>query len=270
MLAEVQFHVESPISGTIPFTGPSLRSAFLQMARNYSTELGKILHDGAGSRPYAIDPLPFDCRLRTHLTEGELSSFSVRVLSSTGLLDDARAMILKQQDTIRIHNLEFPLRGIDFRQYDSKNLWEKCKARAKTQEARGSIHISFQTPTQLSQFGSDMAYLLPDPEKVFSSLLRLWNLAAEEMIVEPIGDYRQWVQREVYVSRHKIKTSTAHLGQRRSVVGFVGDVTFSIRQYDSTLAPLTSVLAKFSELTNIGKNRTAGFGKVQARVVSPG
>jgi CRISPR-associated endoribonuclease Cas6 len=115
-----------------------------------------------------------------------------------------------------------------------------------------------------------MEYLLPDPEKIFSSLLRLWNLAAEEMVVEPIGDYRQWVQREVYVSRHRIRTSTADLGQRRSVIGFVGDATFGIRKDDSTFAPLTRVLAKFSELTNIGKNRTAGFGKVQARVVSPG
>lgn len=117
MLAEVQFHMESPVSATISFTGPSIRGAFLQMARNFSSDMSSILHDGMDSRPYAIDPLPFDRSLKTHLVEGDLCSFSVRIMSSTGLANDVRAMILKQQDAIRIQGLEFPLRGIDFKQY---------------------------------------------------------------------------------------------------------------------------------------------------------
>ena len=267
MLVDLQFHVESPTSCSIPFTGPSLRAAFLKMVHEHSPELGDELHHGQGSRPYSIDPFPFDRQFRTHLTAGEMYTFSVRIMDSDDLSEHIRNMALRQSQVLQVQGLEFPIRSMDFRRWDPKSLWDELALIPEMKDGeRINIHMSFLTPTQLSQFDSDMVYLLPDPEKIFSSTLRLWNLGADDKRVEPISDYRHWVQRNIFVSRHHIRTRRVLMGPERPVVGFLGDVTFTMIPEGDLYSSLTPVLARFSELTNIGKNRTAGFGKVNVTV----
>jgi CRISPR-associated endoribonuclease Cas6 len=244
-----------------------LRAAFLNLIEEHSDQLSEKFHDPDKARLYSIDPFPFDSRFRTYFTEGKEYTFGVHFFGSKQLEDQIRTIILTHKDPLRFHAHLYPILQVDYKQHNLSELMGEWSSSFEV-DSKGEIQLSmrFLTPTQLSQFGSDKAYLLPTPEKIFPSLLRLWNKAGVETRVEQVSEYHDWVTQNIYVSRHRIQTVVVSLGGQRHIVGFVGGIEYSIQNADTQLARLTVGLAKFSEICNVGKNRTAGFGKVSLKI----
>ncbi len=265
-MIELNFQVVSPFTGQLGFTGTPLRAAFLGLLNDCDDQLTHQVHDARAIRTYALQPFPFDRDFTTNFVEGHEYSFRVNLLDSDRYQDALRRFALGAKRDLRIHHETFALMRVDFNAYDSGKMMETW-----LDEFRASfgdtvrIVMSFVSPTQLSAYGSDFACLLPYPERVFTSLLRIWNQIERATTVERVSEYRDWVESKLHVSAHRLHTTEVELGRNRSVVGFVGRVVYTLREAQSPLGLLTAGLAKFAELSNIGKNRTAGFGQVEVR-----
>jgi CRISPR/Cas system endoribonuclease Cas6 (RAMP superfamily) len=78
-------------------------------------------------------------------------------------------------------------------------------------------------PTYLAGLGTDFRYLFPDPVRIFSGLMRLWNLFSDDrkFSEKEFLEYTEWLLRNVGVSQHRLKTMIAFMGKKKAV-GFVG------------------------------------------------
>jgi CRISPR-associated endoribonuclease Cas6 len=179
----------------------------------------------------------------------------------------ASGFALNTTKSVRIYHEVFPLKRIDFNVYDAGNAMEAWIDEFKNCFSNTiRIVMTFLTPTQLSAYGSDFACVLPQPERLFPSLLRVWNEIEKATSIEHVSEYRNWIESHVHVSAHRIRTVEVPLGRTRKVVGFLGRVVYSVSDAQSPLAYLTAGLAKFAQLSNVGKNRTAGFGQAFVRI----
>jgi CRISPR-associated endoribonuclease Cas6 len=266
-MISLRFRVTSPFTGRMGFTGIPLRAGFLDMLRRYDRKLSNRVHDASTVRSYSLDPFLFDRNFATEFTQGDEYSFGVNLFDAESVSNAIRNMAIEGSSEIRIHHHHFPVRRIDFERHEGDELMNQWIAEdIDTEERSISIRMRFLTPTQLSQYGTDRACLLPTPEKVFTGLLRVWNTVGRATKVEQPSSYYDWINRNVYVSHHRIRTEKVPLGRSRSVVGFVGNVTFGVESVTEPFGQLTLGLARFAEICNVGKNRTAGLGKAEARV----
>jgi CRISPR-associated endoribonuclease Cas6 len=257
----------SPFSGTLNYTGSPLRAAFLNLVRDCDYELSNNIHETGAIRQYSLHPFPFNRQFNTNFNEGEEYRFKVNLLDADKFKDAIRNIALGINSDIRLHHHAFPIRRIDFDHNDANQLmtgWTEPVKEIDVKSIRIGMH--FETPTQLSVYGSDYACVLPQPARVFTALLRVWESIEKSSTVEYTSEYRDWVEQNVHISRHRIRTAHVPIGRRRQVVGFVGDVDYIIDTADSQLVALTVGLTRFAEFSNIGKNRTAGFGKVSVDV----
>ena len=85
--------------------------------------------------------------------------------------------------------------------------------------------------------------------------------------LEQTSGYYDWINTNVYISGHYLRTVKVPIGRKRSVIGFIGNVVYDIEKSKSSLFKLTIGLAHYAEICNVGKNRSAGFGKVCVQVL---
>lgn len=261
----LRFYLESPFTGVFDYTGVPLRAAFLNILRQQDFELSSAVHDSIGVRSYSLDPFPHDRYFRTEFKQGNVYNFGLNLFGAGEPKKIIRAIANSYRDRIRIYNQQFLIKQIDIQQVDLSNMMERWMAEVDENTRLVSVPLRFLTPTQLSQYGNDFADLFPTPEKIFSGLLRVWNAVENSTALERVGEYRDWVNRNVHVSDYKLRTVKVPLGRGRVVVGFIGNVTYQIQNSDRHLSPLTYALARFAEFCNVGKNRTAGLGRVMIR-----
>lgn len=267
-MISLEFHVMSPFSGSLDYTGSPLRAAFLNLMKECDGDLSQQIHAEGAIRQYALHPFPFDRRrFMTQFTEGEEYSFRINLLNADKFRDAIRSIALGIRSDMRLHHYKFPIRRIDFDHNDGDRLMAQWTEPVRTADADSmKVNMHFETPTQLSVYGSEYACVLPQPERVFTSLLRVWSSLERRSTLEYVSEYRDWVEQNVHINWHRLHTATVPIGRRRQVVGFVGEVVYTIDEVDSQLATLTLGLAKFAEYCNVGKNRTAGLGKVSVEL----
>jgi len=259
----LRFQLTSPFSGDLGFSGVPLRAAFLNLLRESDEQLSNEIHDSDDVRTYALDPFPLDSRLQTLLREGERCEFGVNLFKAEQVERALRGIALKPHRDLRIHQYAFPLNRIDFSRSDPEKLMSSWSQLVPANVSSPVIvRMRFTTPTQLSHYGTGRAYLVPTPDKVFSGLLRVWNTVEKATKLAEVSDYRDWVDSNVYISAHRLRTVRVSLGRSRSFVGFVGNVTYQIDDSRDPLSRFTVGLARFGEMCNVGKNRTAGMGRI--------
>ena len=266
-MISLRFHVTSPFSGEMNFSGVPLRAAFLNLLKEYNEQLSGNVHESDGLRAYSLDPFPCDSRFQTHFKEGDDYEFSVHLFKPSSFDDVLRKIALMSHDRLRIYHHYFPMRRIDFAQKSPSDLMTQWTKQLESIKSSVRLRFRFHTPTQLSHFGNDRAYLLPTPEKVLTGLLRIWNTVEGATRLEHTGEYYDWINEHVYVSGHDLHTVKVSLGRKRNLVGFTGDIVYTIESSKDPLAKFTIGLVKFAEICNIGKNRSAGFGKVTVKVI---
>jgi len=268
IMISLRFHVTSPVTKNIGFSGPPLRAAFLDKIRDYHNEFSVEVHEGTGIRQYAIDPLPAQHGFDTLLEMGEQYTFGVNLLQSDMFRGFVKALMNKDELRFRIYENRLPVRRMDVTLCNPQNMmheWVDSPAVLSAQKARISMY--FETPTQLSHAKSNALCLFPMPEKVFPTLLKTWLSIDRVNSLYPVQEYREWVYSNIHVNRHDVRTRPLTLGPKLRIIGFTGRVDFVIKDMQTPMARMTVGLAKFSEFSNIGKHRTAGLGKVSARVL---
>ncbi len=261
-MISLEIHVRSLFTGELEFTGVALRAAFLSLLKQSDPELSKKLHDASSVQAYAIHPFDFGTCFKTQFVQGEEYSFTVHILDTEESGHSVRGIIMNRDALLDVYHQKMMVTQIDITRRSPDGLMSQWIKEEVNQDIV-RLPFMFKTPTQLSQYGSDCACLLPVPERVFPALLRIWNTVSGATRVERVTDYRDWVEQNVSVSRHRIRTTELELGRKRSFVGFIGEVVYNVRNAQEPFGRLTAGLAHFAELSNIGKNRTAGFGMVR-------
>jgi len=254
----LEMYAEKPV--VLPnFTGHVARGLLLHIVRQVDPDVSNILHELDVSKPYSVTPLRFKskgraekgyvldpmfpCRVRFRFLKDEYSTF---LLS-----------FFQKQNSALIFDTTFTIASMSV----------NCKSYADLEreaEAVDGFTLAFKTPTYLASLGSSFHYMFPDPVKVFSSLMRCWNLFSDErrFSKEEYVDYKEWLAKNTGVSKYKLQTRLAVMRNKKAT-GFTGWVTYELKDKENQWNKTTHMLARYAEYANIGGNKTAAYGQVR-------
>lgn len=239
------------------FTGYVSRGLLLTMLRRMNPSESERLHEPDARKPYSVTPLRFRARRRTE--RGYLLDPSAPCRVEFKFMEDESARMLLDyfagRDGLLIYDTEFKVASITL---DSAS-YEELEA----SEPVDSFRLIFRSPTYLSSAGSRWDLLYPDPVQLFTGLLRIWDTCTTGKRYGPGGleEYREWLRVHAGVTQHLLRTSLAEMARKRAV-GFTGWATYGLDANDKWNR-LTVTLARLAEYSNVGGNRTGGFGEVR-------
>lgn len=244
------------------FTGYIARGLFLHVLRRVDPALAGALHEADRPKPYSVTPLRFRARERTG--DGYLvdSGFPCRVWFGF-LRDELAGRVLEYfhgSDSVLIYDTRFRVASLSVK---SESYGDLLKGVGEPVE---SFRLYFRTPTYLATLGTDYHFMFPDHLRIFPGLMRLWNLFSDgrRFGKGEFLEYKGWLLRNVGVSQHRLFTRIVWMG-RKKASGFVGWTAYEMKALDEWNR-VTQVLSRFAEYSNIGGNRTGGFGVVGLRL----
>jgi CRISPR-associated endoribonuclease Cas6 len=243
------------------FTGHVARGLLLHIIRWVDPGASSALHELNVTKPYSVTPLEFKSKERTEKGYLVDVDFPCRVWFRF-LRDELFNNIPKyfsEKDRILVYDTIFRIASLNVKFESYEDL-----LRGVDKPVR-AFRIYFKTPTYLKTLGTDYHYMFPDHLLVFPNLMRLWNSFSDcrSFSKEEFLEYRGWLLKNVGVSQHEIRTRIAYMG-RRKATGFTGWATYEMKTLDEWNR-VTCALAKFAEYSNLGGNRTGGFGVVEYR-----
>jgi len=244
------------------FTGHVARGLLLHIVRQVDPTAANVLHELNVSKPYSVTPLRFRSCSRTD---------SGYVLDPAGpcfvgfrfLKDDLASYVLKffeRQNSVMIFDAVFRIASLSVRGKSYSDLEHEA-------EAVERFRLIFKTPTYLPCFGSKYRWMFPDPVRVFSGLMRVWNTFsdARRFSKEEFLNYKDWLTKNVGVCEYKLWTRLAVMRERKAV-GFMGWASYEMKDLSNEWGKVTVMLARYAEYSSIGGNKTAGYGVTKFRV----
>jgi len=238
------------------FTGYVARGLLLHVVRQVDPAASGLLHELNVSKPYSVTPLRFKSKSRTE--DGYVLDPLLPCRVRFRFLKDEYATYLlnffQKQNSVLVFDTTFRIASLSV---DCKS-YEQLEKEAQSADA---FRLSFRTPTYLTSLGSGFHWMFPDSVKVFSSLMRTWNLFSDcrRFGKEDYIAYKEWLAKNVGVSEYELWTRLAVM-KRKKATGFVGWVTYELKDLESEWNKITCMLARFAEYANVGGNKTGGFG----------
>jgi len=246
-----------PYEVSLPdFTGHLTRGALLNMLRRGDASLPDRLHVPNVSKPYSVTGLYFRSKFRLPgryiLDPARPCTFKIRLLD-----DEIAQTVMKcfqDRDTVKLANSEFRIARV---RVSGQSYADILRNSAPSEAFR----LVFKSPTYLASRGTEFHCLFPEPRRVFLHLAKLWKQHARGFEVDDLDDYAAWLRRNSGVSGHAIRTMIIRMGTKEAI-GFVGWTNYRLAHKDRWSA-FTQALGRFAEYSNIGANRTGGFGVVK-------
>jgi CRISPR-associated endoribonuclease Cas6 len=238
------------------FTGYVARGLLLHVVRMVDPAASGLLHELNVSKPYSVTPLRF--RSRSRVESGyELDPYFPCRVGFRFLKDEYSTLILnyfQKQNSLMVFDTVFRIASLSV----------NCKSYAdleKEAQTCDRFRLVFKTPTYLASLGSSFHWMFPDAVKVFTSLMRSWNLFSDgrRFGKEEYVAYKEWLSKNVGVCEYELSTRLAVMRGKKAA-GFVGWVTYEMKDKESGWNKVTCMLARFAEFANVGGNKTGGFG----------
>ena len=245
------------------FTGYVSRGIFLNMLRWVNPNLSEEYHKPNIMKPYSVTPLYFKHAKEKKVEEGRrLLDPNYPCIMRIRLLRDEDATYIlnyfREKDTVTVYGETLHISSISVQTKSYEELEKESKPIEK-------FRLYFKTPTYLASLGSGYHELFPNPIKVFPNLMRLWDqhTTTKKFGKEKLQEYKEWLTKNIGVAEYKLKTRLAHMGKKKAT-GFVGWITYETKTMDEW-SKTTVMLAKYAEYSNIGGNRTGGFGVAKVK-----
>jgi len=241
------------------FTGHVSRGLLLHVVRQVDPSASGLLHELNVGKPYSVSPLRFKSKGRDEKGYSLDPAFPCRV--RFGFLKDEYATYLlnffQKQNTVLVFDTPFRIASMSV---DCKSYEELEKESMPV----GELKLFFRSPTYFASLGSGYHWMFPDALKVFCGLMRTWNLFSDgkRFGKDDYVAYKDWLTKNVGVSEYQLETKLAVM-RRKKATGFVGWVTYELKDEESPWNKTTCMLAKYAEYSNIGGNKTGGFGVVK-------
>jgi CRISPR-associated endoribonuclease Cas6 len=235
------------------FSGEVARAVFLSMLDDTMPGLAKEFHETLYLAPYSVSPFlsPGGGVLSHYLPEGRVE-FRVSTLSEKAS-DVIRRYAENGFGEVTIYDVKTRVIGVRMRTFRWSGVVPMRFA------------VWFRTPTAFrSKTGKYVIYVIyPDPYHLMKNLAKIYKKYEDPTI--PYHRYREWVREGgimlAFQHVRGIYRVPDHHGWWR---GFTGRAVYSMPEkvHDSRMARLTAALLEYSEFTNVGKHRTAGYGFV--------
>jgi CRISPR-associated endoribonuclease Cas6 len=238
------------------FTGHVSRGLLLHFVRQVDPSASGLLHELNVSKPYSVAPLKFRSRGREE-NGYVLDPLFPCYASFRFLKDEYVAYVLnffQKQNSVLVFDTTFQISSLSV----SCKSYEEIEKEAHT---IGEFRLSFRSPTYFASLGSKYHWMFPDSVKVFCGLMRCWNLFSDskKFEKEDYMAYKEWLTKNIGVSEYELWTRLAVMKHKKAT-GFVGWVTYELKDKKSKWNKTTHMLAKYAEYANIGGNKTGGFG----------
>jgi CRISPR-associated endoribonuclease Cas6 len=260
---EVGLELYGEKSVVLPFfTGHVARGLLLHIVRLVDPSAAGVLHELNVSKPYSVTPLSFKSVSRVENGFVLDSAYPCRV-GFRFLQDDLASYILmffKKQNSVMIFDTVFHIASLSIKSKSYADLEREA-------EAMKQFKLVFDTPTYLPCLGSSYRWMFPDAVRVFSGLMRIWNKFSDgrRFNKEEFLAYKNWLSKNIGVCGYKLKTRLAVMREKKAV-GFVGWCAYEMKDLESEWNKVTVMLAKYAEYSNIGGNKTAGYGMTKFKV----
>jgi CRISPR-associated endoribonuclease Cas6 len=242
------------------FTGYVARGLALHIMNRISPSLAQDLHEPNAIKPYSVTPLYFRSLKKT--PDGYLMDPSVPCSFRIRFLDDSIAKAAMEyfttsEGTMMIYDTTFKVASLTVRSEDFTKV-----------ETANAFHMVFDSPTHLAKIGSKYDQLFPEPTAIFPNLMRMWDRFMPEgsrFGKEVHEKYRQWLAERMTVSGYDLRTVVVK--GKSMKIGFVGWCAYRMDgdndDNDAGFGHATCKLARYAEYSNVGMERTAGFGVVK-------
>lgn len=268
------------------FSGFAVRGLFFRFLKSFDSMLADEVHDARTLSPYSVSPV--ETLAGRGIFYGVIQPgfvFQMRMNALNGVVGDALMKSLLSVDASRLE-----LNGVEvwMREVAVKN-WAPLEKVDVYEGVRFSVRFRSPTFFRSTQKGPTFLMkllprrlrkpvrpvyrymILPDPYLFFRTLARLYRQFGEPSF--PYKSYSEWlleggVALETY---SRLRVSKVYDDRGRWSRGFMGHVVFTIPRdlFDRRMASITVNLLEFAKFSNVGGNRTAGFGVVDYRVYPP-
>jgi CRISPR-associated endoribonuclease Cas6 len=238
------------------FTGYVARGLALHILNRVNPALSQNLHEPNSVKPYSVTPLYFKSTKK--FADGYQLDASSPCIFKIRFLNDSIAKnvldFFSANESMMIYDTSFKVASMTVRSEDFENV----------QDAK-LFKMIFDTPTHLAKIGSKFDQVFPEPLSVFPNLMRIWDSCMSEKFGKVVHTkYKEWMARSTTVSAYDLRTLTVTAGKSMKI-GFAGWCAYRIVG-DSEFSLITNKLAKLAEYSNVGMERTAGFGVVKYNI----
>jgi CRISPR-associated endoribonuclease Cas6 len=260
--------------GAVPaHHGEQARAALMQIIRHGDQQLAGQLHDHNMRKPYTVSLIAGQKRGKDgalHFGPGDEATWRFTLLWEPAF--DAvlnRYLLREVQPHVRIGAVDFHI----VEALANNGSHPECGSLPVVEleqrwlrdapELPTTLTLSFHTPTafNIGKDGKKRLELLPIPRLIFSTLRKTWRGLSG---YDPGDAFDQWVDDNVQIDRYKLHTEAHRIKRQRVIPGFVGNVTFRIRDEPEPLAFL-HLLADLSFWTGLGYQTGAGMGQVRIK-----
>ena len=238
------------------FTGHVARGLLLHIIRQIDPSAAGVLHELDVSKPYSVTPLRFRCASRVENGFVLDAAYPCRV-GFRFLSDELAGYVLRffeRQNSVMIFDTVFRIASLSIKSKSYGDLEREANAVKR-------FRLVFETPTYLPCLGSSYRWMFPDAVRVFCGLMRVWNKFSEDrrFSKEEFLAFKEWLAKNVGVCGYRLGTRLAVMRNKKAV-GFVGWCAYEMGDLESEWNRVTVMLAKYAEYSNIGGNKTAGYG----------
>lgn len=247
--------------------GDQTHALFLRLVEQIDPDLSRRLHDDNNYRPFTVSRLSSPVSERKPLTtlrEGQTYRLRVTLMDGGPLWQRLSSHFLETEKLIlRLDKATFQLARVFSTPSSDAGGWAGCtdwQTLAST-AACSSLTLDFASPCAFS-LGNRQFMLFPEPEFVWDSLLRTWNLYAPPVLQIDKHALREFVAQQVTVSDYRLETSRVEyieVTQR----GFQGTCTYQIKEQHA-YASQVAALAAFAFYSGIGSKTARGMGQTRA------
>ena len=237
----------------------ALHGWFLDCIRRTNPTLSQQLHDGQAEKPFTISG--FQGEIPTFNRQLLLTfdrSYQWQITALTAPVCDWLREWLKSpphalrlnSSTCNITNWQITTPATTYTE-----IWHQATIST-------TLELTFTSPTSFRKRKNHLP--LPIPENVFQSYLRRWNHFATPQFNQ--AEFLEWVNNNVVILRHDIRSQKVQAGKSGSVTGFIGKVQFGLTtaaQQNPEFQQLATALINAAPYFNTGHKVTFGLGQTQ-------
>ena len=242
-----------------PHYTTALHGWFLDCVRRTNPTLSQQLHDGQDEKPFTISG--FQGEIPTFnrqllLTADRSYQWQITALTAP-VCDWLRTWLADPPLTLRLNSAICKITNwqISIPATTYADIWHQA-------EFNTPLELTFTSPTSFRKRKNHMP--LPIPENVFQSYLRRWNHFSTYPFNQ--DEFLDWVNNNVVILRHEIRSSKVQAGKSGSVTGFIGRVQFGLTtasQHNPEFQQLATALIHAAPYFNTGHKVTFGLGQTQ-------
>ena len=251
--------------GLIYYSGKVLRAFFLRKIAEINSEFAEKLHKPDmvwGTAPYAITPLNMKTNsnkpipLKIAVKSNQYYNVELKLVEHI-FKKYLNSILEKLSNIVKIGEINFKVKKIEI---ERKNILENLIKKKETTKETKIYHIYFRTPTYFRKIGTEKHYMLPTPEKFIYSAAKIWNIFSDKKIEKKTID--EEILPNISVKHYRITTiKPFKLDEKRKLTGFIGNIKYVAKT--AKTARLFKIIVESAKYTNVGGNRTGGFGVIE-------